>query len=133
MRNCILGVIFLAAALAFVSCQCGCSIQKFNKPPMGSAISSHGRFFGVRASIPIGGGERIGVDLGWGSDTWCVIPCATNQMYAAPVSDTFRLGQGITPFSTTIDEDLQTGWEWEPPPPRYPAMFGGTNAPASKP
>ena len=122
----------LAAAIL-----CGCSIERFNKPPMGTAISSHGRFFGLRASIPIGGGERLGVDMGWGSYTWCEIPCHTNKMYAAPVSDTFSLGQGLNPFDTEIREDLQTGWEGTPPVPRYPRLFGPTNnlppAAASKP
>jgi hypothetical protein len=44
-------------------------------------------------------------------------------MYAAPVSDTFSLGQGLNPFDTKINEDLQTGWEGTPPLPRIPAMF----------
>lgn len=102
---------------------CGCSIQKFNRPPMGSAIVNHERFFGLNASIPVGGGETVGVKIGWGSAVWSVIPCATNTMYAAPVSDTFSLGQGLNPFDTKINEDLQTGWEGTPPLPRFPAMF----------
>ena len=103
---------------------CGCSIQKFNRPPAwSSAVTSHERFFGLDASIPIGGGERVGVKLGWGSVVWSVIPCSTNAVYAAPISDTFSLGQGLNPFDTKINEDLQTGWEGLPPVPRCPAMF----------
>ena len=90
----------------------GCSIQRFNAPPgWASAVSSHTRFFGLRATIPTGGTETLGVLLGWGSTTWSVIPVATNQVYAATVSDTFSLGQGLNPFDTTIRENLQTGWQ----------------------
>jgi hypothetical protein len=105
----------------------GCSIQKFNQPPMwASAITSHERFFGLDASIPVATGTRIGVKLGWGSVVWEVIPCSTNKVYSAPISDTFSLGQSINPFDTKINEDLQTGWEGTPPTPRYPKLFGPT-------
>lgn len=109
---------------------CGCQISKFNRPPMGTAISSHERFFGLKAKIPIGGGQSVGVEFGWGSSTWCEVPCHTNKMYAAPVSDTFSLGQGLNPFDTEIREDLQTGWSETPPVARYPGLFYSTNAPA---
>jgi hypothetical protein len=102
----------------------GCAIEKFNQPPTwASSISTHTRFFGVDASIPVASGATVGVKLGWGSVTWAVIPCSTNKVYAAPISDTFSLGQSINPFDTKITEDLQTGWEGSPPIPRYPKLF----------
>lgn len=102
----------------------GCAIQKFNQPPTwATSITTHTRFFGIDASIPVTSGATVGVKLGWGSVTWSAIPCATNKVYAAPISDTFSLGQGINPFNTQIKEDLQAGWEGIPPLPRYSNFF----------
>lgn len=56
------------------------------------------------------------IQLGWGSHTWTVVPVSTNEIFTATVSDTFSLGQGISPFNTAIREDLQTGWKGQPPP-----------------
>ena len=110
--------------LSLVFLLSGCAIQKFNQPPTwATSITTHTRFFGIDASIPVSSGATIGVKLGWGSVTWSAIPCATNKVYAAHVSDTFSLGQGISPFNTDIKEDLQTGWEGSPPIPRYPKLF----------
>lgn len=90
----------------------GCQIEKFNRPPLwASAVTAHSRFFGLDATIPTGGGTSIGVKLGWGSQTWSAIPCSTNRVYAATISDTFKIGQDLNPFSTTITENVQTGWE----------------------
>ena len=90
----------------------GCQIQKFNQPPQwASAVTSHARFFGLDASIPVSSGVSVGVKIGWGSTTWSVVPCSTNRVYAATVSDTFSIGQELNPFSTSIKEDVQTGWE----------------------
>ena len=90
----------------------GCQIERFNQPPQwASAVTAHSRFFGIDASIPIGGGVSIGAKVGWGSQTWSVIPCSTNRVYAATSSDTFKIGQDLNPFSTTITEDVQTGWD----------------------
>ena len=97
----------------------GCQIERFNRPPAwASAVTQHSRFFGLDASIPIGGGAMVGVKLGWGSETWQIIPCSTNKVYAAPVSDTFRIGQAINPFDTQITEDVVAGWDGTPPAPR---------------
>jgi len=97
----------------------GCQIEKFNRPPMwASSVTEHSRFFGLKADIPVGGSSVIGVCLGWGSQTWSVVPCSTNKVYAAPVSDTFRIGQAINPFDTTITEDVVSGWDGIPPTPR---------------
>lgn len=101
----------------------GCAIERFNPPPYGSAVMSHTRFFGLKANVPVGGGEVMGVTLGWGSGTWTVIPVSTNKVYAAQISDTFRLGQGINPFETTITEDINAGWEGQPPPARHNQLF----------
>jgi len=95
----------------------GCAIEKFNAPPAwGSAVLTHERFFGLNASIPYAGGSMVKVQLGWGSHTWTVIPCSTNKVYTAPISDTFSLGQELNPFGTSIKEDVQTGWEPNNPP-----------------
>ena len=102
----------------------GCAIQKFNQPPYwASSVQTHTRFFGLDASIPVASGTTVGVKLGWGSVTWSIIPCSTNKVYAAPISDTFSLGQALNPFDTKITEDLQTGWEGSPPIPRYSNIF----------
>ena len=103
----------------------GCAIQRFNAPPTwASVVTAHGRFFGLDASIPTGSGTSVGVKLGWGSTTWSVIPCATNKVYAATVSDTFTIGQTLNPFDTSIKEDTICGWDGPTPPMlRAPAMF----------
>lgn len=102
----------------------GCAIERFNAPPQwASVVTTHGRFFGLDASVPTGSGTSIGVKLGWGSTTWSVIPVSTNKVYAATVSDTFTIGQSINPFATSIKEDAQYGWEGTPPTLRNPLMF----------
>jgi hypothetical protein len=98
----------------------GCQIGKFVPPPYAAAVVSHARFFGLDASIPTGS-ATIGVKLGWGSTVWTVIPCTTNQVYSAPLNDTFEIGQALSPFNTKITEDLQAGW----------TVIGGTNAPTA--
>jgi hypothetical protein len=95
----------------------GCAIEKINRPPYGSAITTHVRFFGVKANVPVGGGEVMGVSLGWGSSTWTVIPVSTNEIFMPKYSDTFSVGQTINPFDTRIREYLQTGWEGDTPTP----------------
>jgi len=107
--------------ILLVLCCAGCAIERYNKPPAwASAASTHARFFGLKASIPVGGGETVGVLLGWGSSTYVVIPVSTNKIYAATISDTFTLGQGLNPFDTTIHEDLQSGWDSKTVPiPRF--------------
>jgi hypothetical protein len=109
----------MAALVLIVPLYAGCQIEKFNRPPAwASSVTSHNRFFGLKADIPIGGGSVVGVCLGWGSSTWTVIPVSTNKVYAAEVSDTFRIGQALNPFNTSITEDVISGWEGTPPPPR---------------
>lgn len=104
--------------LALVLCG-GCQIEKFVPPPYAAAVIVHGRFFGLDASIPTGSGTTsVGVKLGWGSTTFTVIPVCTNQTFAPAISDTFKIGQALSPFNTTITEDVQTGWTGQPPVPR---------------
>lgn len=105
----------------------GCAIGKFNAPPVwASSITTHVRFFGLNASIPVGGGEVLGVKLGWGSSTWTVVPVSTNKVYSPNIADTFSLGQGLNPFDTVIKEDLLMGYQ-EPngaaPTPRFQRLF----------
>jgi hypothetical protein len=97
----------------------GCSIQKFNQPPTwASAVTHHSRFFGISAQY-----QGYGVKLGWGSDTFTIVPVSTNKVYAAPIADSFKIGQSINPFNTTIVEDCVYGWEGQPPAPRYLKLF----------
>lgn len=97
---------------------CGCQIGKFVPPPYAAAVVSHTRFFGLDASIPTGS-ATIGVKFGWGSVVWEVIPCSTNAVFAAPISSTFKIGQELSPFNTTITEDDVSGWSGTPPAARY--------------
>lgn len=93
---------------------CSCAIQKYNRPPeWASAVVHHSRFTGLDAAY-----QGVGIRFGWGSDVWTVIPVSTNKIHSAPITSTFKLGQGISPFSTTIIEDFHSGWEGQPPPPR---------------
>lgn len=117
---------------------CGCAIEKFNQPPTwASTVATHARFFGLNASIPMGSTSIVKVQLGWGSETWTVIPVSTNKVFIPSISDTFKLGQDLNPFQTTITEDLQSGYEGPPPPARFGQLFSGgtklkpavTNAP----
>jgi hypothetical protein len=91
-------------------------------PPYAGAIVDHERFFGLNAKIPYATSSLVEVQLGWGSHVWSLIPVSTNRIYASPISDTFRLGQGLNPFSTEIVEDLQAGWDGQPPPARLNIM-----------
>lgn len=98
---------------------CGCAIEKYNMPPQwASAVVHHSRFFGLSVAY-----QGYGVKMGWGSEVDEVIPCSTNKIFAAPVSDTFKIGQSINPMNTTIIEDIQSGWEGQPPPPRFQKLF----------
>lgn len=105
----------------------GCQIGKFNAPPVwASSITTHVRFFGLNASIPVGGGEVLGVKLGWGSSTWTVVPVSTNKVYSPNIADTYSLGQGLNPFDTQIREDLLIGFEGTggvAPTPRFQRFF----------
>ncbi len=104
---------------------CGCSINRLIPPPYAAAIVEHNRFFGLSASY-----SGYGVKLGWGSQVWSLIPISTNALYAAPISDTFKLGQGLNPFSTLILEDLQTfPPNGAPPAPRYQQLFSPKSSP----
>lgn len=104
----------------------GCAIEKFVKPPWSAAVINHERFYGLNASIPYGGEAVLKVQLGWGSHTWTVLPVNTNKVYVGTISDTFKIGQELSPFSTTITEDVQTGWEGSPPLPRHKELFQPT-------
>lgn len=96
----------------------GCSISKFNQPPAwASAVTTHSRFFGVKADIPMGGSTVMGIHLGFGSIVWTVLPVSTNAVFIPKFSDTYSVGQTINPFDTRIREYLQTGWDGEAVPP----------------
>lgn len=113
------GRLLITGGLCALIMLCGCSINKLIPPPYAAAIVEHNRFFGISAAY-----QGYGVKLGWGSQVWSLIPVNTNKLYSAPISDTFRLGQNINPFNTTITEDLQTFSPDGPPPaPRYMRLF----------
>jgi hypothetical protein len=98
---------------------CGCNIAKFNKPPVwASAVIHHSRFTGLNASY-----NGTGVKFGWGSDVWEIIPVSTNKVFTAQVSDTFKLTSGLNPWAVQITEDVVSGWEGNPPTPRYYKLF----------
>jgi hypothetical protein len=120
----------------------GCSIEKFNAPPAwASVVITHARFYGLDAEIPLTSGQSVvKVKLGWGSETWTVLPASTNQVFVPKISDTFSVGQSLNPFDTTIKEYLQTSWEGQnlpppamqlfTPPHAWPKPLVLTNAPA---
>lgn len=111
-------------ALLLILLCAGCHIEKFNKPPTwASAVSTHTRFFGIKANVPVGGGEVMGVTLGWGSSTYTVLPVATNQVFIPKFSDTFSTGQSINPWDTRIKEWLQTGYDTIPEPAKAMLIF----------
>lgn len=93
----------------------GCAIEKFNAPSAGyaSAVVHHARFFGFKV-----GYSGYSAMLGWGSDTFQVVPVSTNALHTATLSDTFSLGQDFNPLATSIKEDVQTGWTGAAPIPR---------------
>ena len=96
------------------------------------AIVHHLRGTGAELKIPNQTGDSFLVfRFGWFSETTTVIPCSTNgPIYAAPLSDTFKLGQNVS-FSgdgTTITEDLQTFAPGATPPtPRISLKSEGRN------
>ena len=116
----------------------GCSINKLIPPPYAGAIVDHERFFGLNAKIPYASSAVVEIQLGWGSHVWVLLPVSTNKVYAAPISDTFRVGADIDPssatsllkslFNTTITEDFVSGFPGEPPKPRID--FSHTNSPS---
>ena len=75
------------------------------------AVIHHSRVTGFEGKIPNHTGDTFLVfRFGLVSETTTIIPCATNIVYSAPVSDTFKLGANVsfTGDATTITEDLQT-------------------------
>lgn len=107
--------------LFIILSQCGCAISKINRPPeWASVISSHARFTGLDASIPMGSGTSVGIKFGFGSTVWVVLPASTNKVYIPQISETFSLAEGAQPWNVTIKEYLSTSWGDGPPP--QPAM-----------
>lgn len=95
----------------------GCQVYKYNKPPTwASAVTTHNRFFGINLAY-----QGVGVQLGWGSTVYTVLPVSTNQVFIPKFSDTYSVGQTVNPFDTRIREYLQTGWEGAATPP--PALM----------
>lgn len=68
------------------------------------------RWFGINITATTETSQTPKIRLGWGSEVFAMIPTATNQPINAPkVGDTFELGQGLNPFSTSIKDNLWTG------------------------
>ena len=109
----------------------GCSIVK--ELERGNlAVIHHTRAVGIEAQIPNQAGDTIlKFRLGWFSDTTTLIPCGTNAIYAAPISDTFKLGNAIsfTSNSATIIEDVQTFAPGATPPTPRSQIFAPKSGP----
>jgi hypothetical protein len=105
----------------------GCSVVKeLHSGPYPYVVTHHARAVGIEASVPSQTGDSLlKFRLGFFSDTFSMIPTSTNKLEIPTLADTFKLGNDIslTP-STTITEDLNTGFDWEnPPPARHPEVF----------
>jgi hypothetical protein len=102
-----------------ILCCGGCSVVKeLHSGPYPYAVLHHTRAIGIEANVPNQAGDAVfKLRLGFFSDSWSLIPCATNALTTAPISDQFRLGYSFT--DTTITEDLVAGWQGQPPQPRY--------------
>ena len=117
-------------ALALVALT-GCSLVKELKaPPFPVTVLHHTRAVGLEANIPNYTGDSIlKVRFGFFSDSWELIPCSTNPIYAPTISDTFTLGGDVgLSLDTHIAEDIQTGWTGPAPSPRL-KVFNTNNAP----
>ena len=102
----------LLLSLPFFGIGCIGEMQHLQPPPFGYALMHHSRLLGVNASIPTQTGtELLTMKLGWGSDVWILIPVSTNELFAPPISDGFKLGQslGLSP-DTQIVENFQSGF-----------------------
>lgn len=87
------------------------------------AVIHHTRGWGVDASVPVStdGSTTIRFRAGWFSDTTTIIPCSTNKITAANISDTHRVtgSAGVTTgVKSEAIEDVVSGYEGSPPQPR---------------
>ena len=110
---------FIASiAFVLVILTSGCTITK--EITSGRvAIVHHLRGTGAELKIPNQAGDSFLVfRFGWFSETTTVIPCSTNTLHAAPISDTFKMGQNVsfTGDGIVITEDLQTFAPGSAPP-----------------
>lgn len=114
----------LLLALFSIALLSGCVgvVRELKKPPFPYSVTHHSRIVGIEASVPNQAGDSVfKLRLGFFSDTFSLIPCATNALSIPTISDTFKLGQnGI---DTTITEDIQTGWSGQAPTPRFNRLF----------
>ena len=90
----------------------GCAplVKELKKPPFPYTATHHSRVVGIKLSY-----QGYGFQLGFCSETLTLIPCSTNALYAAPISDRFRVGQ--SGLDSTITEEINTGWKDQPPAP----------------
>lgn len=115
----------LAAALLPL---CGCVgvVREMKAPPFPYAVMHQSRVVGLEMTVPNQAGDAVlKVRIGFVSDAVHLLPCATNKVYIPAVANSFKLGSEVS-FSptTTIVEDLTTGWDGDkPPPPRFQHMF----------
>lgn len=109
---------------------CGCAplIRELKKPPFPYALTHHTRVVGIEATVPNQAGDAVfKLRLGFFSDVTTLLPCATNQVYAPPFSDRFKVGE--SGLDTTITEELNTGWKDAPPPPLMHKLFSPKETP----
>jgi hypothetical protein len=118
-----------ATSILLVFCTgCTAVIHELKSPPYPYAAIHHTRAVGLEASIPSQTGDQIvKLRFGFFSDTVSLIPTCTNKdgtMTAAPISDTFLLNNSVS-FTPTekIIEDMTSGWQGQPPPPRYQTLL----------
>lgn len=119
-------------------------VRELKKPPFPMAVIAHDRVIGLEASIPNQAGDSVfKFRFGIVTHTLQLLPCATNRIYIAPISDNFVFGQALSLNSdTSVRESLQTGFDGTPPPLQlkvfkdgetrsnlWPPLGWGTNVP----
>jgi hypothetical protein len=96
--------ILLVSLTVFILAGCTTALQS------DKIISIKTRCFGVIIETSSMSANSVPtVKLGFISQVVQLIPTSTNVLYAPNYMDTFDLGQGMSPFSTTISEDTGTG------------------------
>jgi len=89
---------------------CASFVKELHKPPYPLAVAQHSRVVGIKISY-----QGVGLQLGFVSESVTLIPTSTNELFTAPISDEFVLGQHA--LDTSIKERIITGYKGTPPPP----------------
>lgn len=116
----------LFAILILFTTGCTAVVHELKAPPHPYVVMHQMRGVGIEATIPSQTGDSVvKFRLGFFSDAIHLIPCATNQMFIPAIANSFKLGSEISLSpTTTIVEDVTTGWSGTtPPPPRFNRLF----------